>query len=1415
MIPTRDLSLEFLIPYELFERSNMIRRTSDLNKREALSNSHMILPKNAMIHLIDNISHFEHSTDTFGLEDYPFLNTKNTLKYLHNFIDFAAIKPSELETFAHRIYRRKLAETLKTFTMANRKVMIPTLNLDTVVSNKNCVIIENYNPLYRILATSNRPISQYNRYHAFMSTILANVANYNRQHILVMSIPDMFEYNRSNLIGIVQAGEITSPRLLSSNHFYFFIIDLVALLLDNNSKLSVFNTIDRRVLSALNVMLVYKQKSIIFNIGKLATLAKSKTYIFSFINHISRLSGVNIPIIPIADDEVDPGETEDSAEQDDLTLNQPQVGSLANNLVQNIAPITPSILVEKVADKLSKTDTSVSVQIPVPDHKIFETPAPKEADIIVPILTKAEVEKPKFEPIVPTVATTPLSLKQQERIEILSSKYKAIEVPSAKGPQTIEKILNDHVDISLPPVAFNVENHSSIDPEMLKTTTLAFDKHYQEKLLRKDILMSVVAFKENGLFLTDYKETNDYSSFTRIKHVKASFHDIRGKKHTVNFKLPMPDSDGYYLVNGVRLSMSKQLVNIPICKISPTRVSLISNYNKTLVDKVQSVRHSLPEYLATKAADLGLKLIPKHNTYIGVKAPCDYKQLGSKYAKISTDTYRFYFEYEDRYTFFDQKSDQHISSFSSLEEKHGVLVGQKRNTTEYVFMSQNNMCTTVDIESNNITESNKPIVEYFGSINIPSEWCNLKILDKNLPIIFILAYRYGLSSVLSNLKIKYRFISKSDKEKIVRKSTEIRIQLADGSLLFDRYPLEHSYLLAGLSFFTTLTNYNLHEFDDKDVYYQLLSDKGMSTNYLKGIDAYFSFFIDPITKEILHEMGEPTNTKDLLIRAVNMLVDSTDKAPSAISNFRLRSAEKIPAMIYNEIARQYANYINSNFKDVSFSINTEAIFQRILQDETMTLREDLNPIHAIKETSKVTYTGFGGRSSEAFVTRDRKYPKDAIGVLGETTTDSGSVGMVSALTGDPKIKNLRGMFEAEAPNLNTVNKLSDTSLLIPGSTHDDPKRANLCSVQMSHHIPTPNMMPSRMCTGYEQIIPHKTSSIFVGKAKHDGKVISIDKNLNIVTVMYRDKTTDIFEYGNIVGEASGQAVNHKLAITPGLHPGSLVKTGDIIVYHEEFFHFDPITRQLSWCYGIPATIAIMAKDVTLEDSCMLSSDFAEKMKFDSIYTRPIQISTDMVVDSFADVGTKVGYNDSLIRLKYEDTLNIIGEVDELFDDLKQVEYRSKHDGTIVGIKVYYVAENLNASLLKFISKVTYRARRKANVAKGTHKEEQFSSVNRVPDGVRISGVQLSEADILIEFTISSSIACGIGDKMVCGPSLKSVIGRVEDKPMLTEHGATIDVVFSANSVFNRIVLSPIIQGISDQILEEGEHNIIDMYFNNE
>lgn len=367
-------------------------------------------------------------------------------------------------------------------------------------------------------------------------------------------------------------------------------------------------------------------------------------------------------------------------------------------------------------------------------------------------------------------------------------------------------------------------------------------------------------------------------------------------------------------------------------------------------------------------------------------------------------------------------------------------------------------------------------------------------------------------------------------------------------------------------------------------------------------------------------------------------------------------------------------------------------------------------------------------------------------------------------------------------------------------------------MQISHHIPTANQEPNRLTTGYEKVIPFKTSSSFVGKAKKDGRVTNIDAQLNLVTVQYTDGTTDIFEFGSIIGEIPGMAVNHKIGLMPNIRVGTQVKKDTIITYHTEFFNLDPITHELAWCHGVQTTVALMPKDVTLEDSCMLSTSFAEKLGFESIYARPITISTDMIIKDFADVGSKVSFNSSLIKVQYEDVAEIVQDVDELFDELKQVEYRSKYDGEVVGIQVYYVAESLNPSLTRFINKVTYKNRRKSNVAKGTLKEVSMSHVTIVPEGTRIRGVQLAATDILVVFHIKSKIACGIGDKIVFGNMLKSVIGRIDDQPIVTEHGEVVDAVFGANSVFDRIVLSPFIQGISEKVIGKVEDDVIKMYF---
>ena len=375
-----------------------------------------------------------------------------------------------------------------------------------------------------------------------------------------------------------------------------------------------------------------------------------------------------------------------------------------------------------------------------------------------------------------------------------------------------------------------------------------------------------------------------------------------------------------------------------------------------------------------------------------------------------------------------------------------------------------------------------------------------------------------------------------------------------------------------------------------------------------------------------------------------------------------------------------------------------------------------------------------------------------------------------------------------------------------------PKRANFASIQLSHHIPTKNQKPSRFRTGFETIVPYKTSNSFIGKAKHDGKIIKIDNELELIIVEYKDKTTEAFKFGESRGESPGLSINHRLKVIPEIKVGKQVKEDEILTYHEDFFDYDLISKTVSWCHGVPAVVAISAKDTTLEDSSMISSELASKLELESIYDRPIVITSDMVISDYVKIGQVVKHNDPLLKLQYQTTADLAGEADELFEDLHTVEYRSKNNGVITDIQIFHVSEELNDSVVKFISKSTQKHRQKASLAKGSNNQQDFIVNNKVDVGTRIKGFKLGENDILIVYYIKVKVEAGVGDKVVFDSSLKSVIGRVSDHPIITEEGETIDAVFGLNSIFNRIILSPMIQGISDRVLKHVEQDLVNDYF---
>ena len=51
-----------------------------------------------------------------------------------------------------------------------------------------------------------------------------------------------------------------------------------------------------------------------------------------------------------------------------------------------------------------------------------------------------------------------------------------------------------------------------------------------------------------------------------------------------------------------------------------------------------------------------------------------------------------------------------------------------------------------------------------------------------------------------------------------------------------------------------------------------------------------------------------------------------------------------------------------------------------------------------------------------------------------------------------------------------------------------------------------------------------------------------------------------------------------------------------------------------------------------------------------------------------------------------------------------------------------------------------------------------------------------------------------------------------EEPLQSEHGRSVDAIFSGTSISNRIVTSPMLVGIAEQILEDIEDEVVKLYF---
>lgn len=488
---------------------------------------------------------------------------------------------------------------------------------------------------------------------------------------------------------------------------------------------------------------------------------------------------------------------------------------------------------------------------------------------------------------------------------------------------------------------------------------------------------------------------------------------------------------------------------IPIRKVDPRRVALTSYTNKTFVVRSERADNDfgtwIQRQLDAKARDETNPILsnPKYAEYkfSDVKGlPRIYTILAGKFSSLDNGANHFYFNYLNRKEYFESKFGLIVED---IERDDMVMVGVHdrlpilldRQGIFYLHESMTSlepMGTIADLAGLNISKA-------------PLEACNVKVSGKDIPLGFILGYRLGFTAMLEKLGVEYQSYPRGTK--IAIQPEDYVLAFNDVIMVFPRADYKAMLVLGGLRrYHKSLKNFSRYDFDKQDVYYRVLGEQGLPIRILREIDFLFEAWLDPITKGLLEEMGEPTDFEALLHRCVELLM--SDWSPGEVDGayMRYRGYERIAGQIYSSLSKAVKRYNNRDGStDLKVIMDRHEVWREI-NDPTVATIEDSNPIANCREQEAMTYRGGGGRAPVSMVARTRIYGKNDKGIVSESTVDSGDVGIIAYLTPDANFRSMRGLTTPFDDVTDPKSKLLSTAALLGvGIAHDDCV-LNVCEV---------------------------------------------------------------------------------------------------------------------------------------------------------------------------------------------------------------------------------------------------------------------------------------------------------------------------------------------------------------------------------
>jgi len=904
-----------------------------------------------------------------------------------------------------------------------------------------------------------------------------------------------------------------------------------------------------------------------------------------------------------------------------------------------------------------------------------------------------------------------------------------------------------------------------------------FEKSYNTEVMGKDTVKVLSNLNDKSIptYIKDIKITDSSDELNYKETYSVVLEDENRIRHNLTFDVPKFLDDKFLYLNGSKKIITKQLFMKPVVKTGPDEVQVCSNYNKIFIRRYgANMSPKIEKFKKTIASNISGVVVRNgdaskiNNDY---KTTLEYDELSKSFISIKTNKVEFIFD-QNIVTSKLKKplsnDEMCIGFYSTGEPIIMSFSDEKIDGLEFIDFIVNTCGPNMQSVYDDIKINTK---KFFFS--------RATIMAKDVPLILLLGYCEGITTVLKKANINHYFTDKRPK----LENNQNYIEFNDGYLVYDLYPLENSLLLNGLSIIPT-KSFTFDELDNKDIYLDLFDIMYKARNLSNAFDSFYEFMIDPITKEVLDDLDYPTDFVSVLVFANALLADNSYIIENNMNLYRVRSNEIINAIIHRELADAYAAYrATANSKNpTKISIPKDAIIKKILMTNTVEEFSTLNPIYESEKLRTISPKGVNGMNLEQAYTLDkRSYDPTMVGVIGMSTSADANVGVSRRMALEPNITGPRGYIniENDYEKLNDTNIFTAAELLTPmGNTHDDSIRLAMASKQSGHIIPVEKASPVLISNGIEQTIQYSLSKDFIITADDDGEVVEFDEATGLMIVQYKNgKSQAVDTKPKVVkNSSSGFYISNKLDTKFKL--GDKVKKNDILAYESKFFTDDGHNGN-RFNIGSLQKVAIMSAYSTYEDSTFVTNKLSKEMASEIVMMKDVTIGKNANVDHIVNIGDKVAVGDILVSFEtsYEDdTLNkFLATVgDELKEEIKslgKVPIKSKYSGVIEDIKIYSSVdlEDLSPSLQKIVKGYYDKINKKKKIINkydnspgvikaGILMNEPTGKITPTSDG-KLKGKEVFDG-VLIEFYIKYYDSIGVGDKLTFYSALKSIVGEV-------------------------------------------------------